>query len=170
MSAGDDRVLLGEIVAAHGIRGLVKVRAFTDDPEQLTGYGPLFDADGRELKLQLRGPTKGGVLAAVDGVGDRNKAEALRGTRLYVDRTALPVADADEFYHADLVGMQARLADGSVLGQIKAVQNFGAGDLLEVDLADRPGSVLVPFTSELVPVVDLDEGYVIVEPIPGLLD
>ena len=170
MPDGSDRVLVGEIVAVHGVRGLVKVRVFTDHPDGLIGYGELSDQAGRIVRLELRGPTKGGMLAAVEGVRDRTQAEALRGTRLYVSRDALPEADEGEFYQADLIGMGVHLADGTVVGDIKAVQNFGAGDLLEVKLTAQSHTVLVPFTQDVVPVVDLEAGVVTVTPVPGLLD
>jgi len=165
------RILLGEIVAVHGIRGLVKVRTFTETPEDITAYGGLTDQAGRPVELSLRGRTKGGVLAAVAGVHDRNGAEALRGTGLYVDRAALPPVEADdEYYQADLIGLEARLEDGRRLGEVRAVQDFGAGTMLEIELAEEGRSVLLPFTREAVPELALDQGFLIVVPDPGLLD
>ena len=158
----DRRVLLGTIVAPHGVRGLVKVRSFTDNPSDIVSYGPLQDAQGRNVELRLRGPTKGGLLAAVAGVNDRDAAEAMRGVKLYVPREALPATDdEEEFYYTDLVGLAVETADGTMLGRVKAVHDFGAGDVLEV-VFEAGGSELLPFTREMVPVVDLAGGRLVV--------
>ena len=158
----DRRVLLGTIVAPHGVRGLVKVRSFTDDPSDIVSYGPLQDGQGHAVALSLRGPAKGGLLAAVAGVEDRDAAEALRGVELYVPREALPATDdEEEFYYADLVGLRVETADGAVLGRVKAVYDFGAGDVLEVVL-EAGGNELLPFTRDMVPVVDVAGGRLVV--------
>ena len=158
----DRRALLGTIVAPHGVRGLVKVRSFTDNPSDIVSYGPLQDAQGRNVELRLRGPTKGGLLAAVLGVNDRDAAEAMRGVKLYVPREALPATDdEEEFYYTDLVGLAVETADGTMLGRVKAVHDFGAGDVLEV-VFEAGGSELLPFTREMVPVVDLAGGRLVV--------
>ncbi len=158
----DRRVLLGTITAPHGVRGLVKVRSFTDEPTDIVRYGPLRDAGGRVIALSLRGPTKGGLLAAVDGVDDREAAEALRGVELYVPREALPATDDDEeYYYADLVDLRVETADGAMLGRVRAVHDFGAGDVLEVDF-EAGGRELLPFTRDMVPVVDLAGGRLVV--------
>lgn len=165
-------VLLGEIVGVHGVRGLVKVRAYTEVAENLTAYGPLIDQQGREVRLSLRGQAKGTLLAAVDGVGDRTQAEGLRGRKLFVPRDALPAAEteADEYYHADLIGLTVELEDGERFGRIAAVQSYGAGDVLEIAVDADGRRVLVPFTRELVPEVDLAGERVVIAPMPGLLD
>ncbi len=161
------RICLGQVVAAHGIRGLVRVRCFTERPESLTAYGPLSDeGGGRYFRLQLRGPAKDGVLAAVEGVGDRTAAEALRGLRLYVERAALPKTVAEEYYHADLVGLQAVLDDGTALGPVVAVHDFGGGDMIEVAQAEGGGNLVYPFTRAVVPVVDVAAGRLVIVP-PG---
>lgn len=171
MAADDGRVLIGEIVAAHGVRGLMKVRTYTQTPEGIADYGALFDQAGHELALQVRRPAKGGVLVAIAGIDDRNRAETMVGTRLYVDRTALqPVDDAEAYYEIDLIGLAVRLADGSEVGRIRSVENYGAGDMLEIEIAENRRTVLIPFTREYVPTVDVDAGYVEITPVPGLLD
>ena len=125
-------------------------------------YGPLQDAQGRAVALSLRGPTKGGLLAAVAGVEDRDAAEAMRGVKLYVPREALPATDDDEeYYYADLVGLRVETADGAVLGRVKAVHDFGAGDVLEV-VFEAGGNELLPFTRDMVPVVDVAGGRLVV--------
>lgn len=165
-------VLLGEIVGVHGVRGLVKVRTFTEVAENLTAYGPLLDQRGREIRLTLHGQAKGNLLAAVEGIGDRTQAEALRGRKLYVRREALPPAetDKDEYYHADLIGLTVELESGERFGRIASVQSYGAGDVLEIAVDADGRRVLVPFTQDMVPEVDLQGGRVTIAPMPGLLD
>lgn len=163
------KVCLGMIVAAHGIRGEVKVKSFTESPRAITSYGPLTDRSGRVLKLRLRGAPKGEMLiAAVDGVTDRNAAEALRNTELFVPRRMLPRAEAGEYYHADLVGLAAETLEGALLGRVVAVRNFGAGDMLEIEPAGAQGgsrdTVMVPFTDPAVPEVDVDAGRLRIDP------
>jgi len=160
------RVCVGQILGAHGVRGLVKLASFTVEPQSMTAYGPLTDADGtRRFDLELLSAQKGHWLARLKGVEDRNAAQALSGLRLYVDRERLPAAEEDEFYHADLIGLTVEEPDGKVLGKVAAVHNFGAGDVLEVEAqtGERP---LLPFTKSVVPVVDLP-GRRIVVAIPG---
>lgn len=160
-----DRVLVGAVAGAHGVRGLVKLRCFTEKPTQITAYGPLTDETGeRRFEVAVVGAAKGGVLARIDGVTDRNAAEALKGTRLFVSRSALPaLAPDNEFYHADLVGLGVETPDGRRLGKVKAVLNYGAGDVLEV--ADEAGgSLLLPFTKAAIPVVDLSGGRLVAAP------
>lgn len=159
------RVLLGVVIGAQGIRGEVKVKTFTGEPEAIGDYGPLIDAKSeRRFKLKVRRISKGDVvIAAIQGITDRNAAEALKGTELYVSRDALPAAEDGEFYYADLVGLQAFATDGRVLGAVIAVHNFGAGDILEVK-PEGAASVMVPFTDDAVPEVDLEGGRVTVEP------
>lgn len=160
-----DMVCVGAIASAHGVRGLVTVKAFTEDPESVAAYGAVETDDGQRMTLELRGRTgKGLLLAAVSGVNDRNGAEALRGQQLYVARQALPPDDdEDAFYQADLVGLEVWDEAGGVLGVIKAVQNFGAGDILLV--GDGPaGELHLPFTKAVAPIVDLATGRVVVVP------
>jgi 16S rRNA processing protein RimM len=148
-------VCVASVATAHGVRGALKLRCYTEEPESVAAYGPVFDAQGRELfHLTVIGSTKGGVIARAEGIGDRDAAEALRGLDLYVPRDRLPATDEDEFYVSDLVGMEAVGPDGSAQGRIVAVHNFGAGDLIEVQPAEGE-SQLVPFTREAVPDVDL---------------
>jgi 16S rRNA processing protein RimM len=170
LSGGGSRICLGVITGPHGVRGAVRVKSFAAVPEDVAAYGPLEDESGaRRFELSLAGTGKGVVLARIAGIGDRDAAEALRGTRLYVARAALPAPAADEFYHADLVGLTAVLRDGVVLGEVKAVLSYGAGDSLELRRPD--GKVLlVPFTRAAVPEVDVAAGRVVIEPPAGLLE
>jgi len=156
-------VCIGAVAGAHGVRGNVKIKPFTDVPEDVAAYGPVTDADGaRAFDIALVGDAKGVVIARMTGVTDRDAAEALKGLRLYVPRDRLPEADEDEFYHADLIGLPVVSADDDDLGFVNALHDFGAGDLIEIR---RPTGklVLLPFTRQTVPVIDLAGGKVTVD-------
>ena len=164
------RVCVGVVTGPHGVQGAVRIKSFTEAPEDVARYGPLADETGvRRFELRLVGAGKGVVIARLSGVADRNQAEALRGLRLYLPRSALPQPDAEEFYHADLIGLEAVLGDGTPLGRVRAIHDFGAGDTLELA---RPGAppVMVPFTRAVVPNVELAAGRLVLDPPPGLLD
>ena len=161
--AEDQRVCLGAIAGAHGVRGLVRIKSFTEEPDRLTAYGPLTDETGRSFRVTLTGQSKGQLLARIEGVGDRDAAEALKGTRLYVARAALPGLAAEEYYHADLIGLSAEDRDGRPLGRVVAVDNFGAGDVIEIE-GPEGVSLILPFTKEVVPEVDLAGGRLVVAP------
>jgi 16S rRNA processing protein RimM len=152
---GSGRILLGRIAGAHGIRGEVLIRTFTERPEDIAAYGALDDGAGRTFRVQGARATPKGVVARLAGIADRTAAEALKGTELWVDRDRLPALDEGAFYHADLIGLAAVDPEGRPLGEIVAVHNFGAGDLLEVRLADTGKTELLPFTEAFVPAVDL---------------
>lgn len=164
-----DLVLVGVVTAPHGVRGLVKVKSFTEEPSDVVAYGVLSDRTGRKtFQLDIVGEAKGQLIARMDGIADRNAAEDLKGQKLYIHRSALPETEEDEFYHADLIGLHTVLADGSPHGVIKAVHDFGAGDLLEVALDDA-GMTYLPFTREVVPTIDLVAGIATVIP-PNEID
>lgn len=162
MAGAGKRILLGRIAAAHGIRGEVLIKTFTERPEDIAAYGPLDDGGGRTLKIEALRVTPKGVVARIAGIGDRNAAEALKGAALYVDRARLPAPDEGEFYHADLIGLAAVDPEGRPVGEIVGVHNHGAGDLLELRLAQSGETQLVAFTDALVPEVDLAGGRVVV--------
>lgn len=169
MAAGEKPVLIGIVTGPHGILGAVRIKSFAARPEDIAQYGPLADAAGRRLTLRLVGVGKGVVIGRFDGIEDRNRAEELRGLRLYLPRAALPPAAAEEYYHADLIGLAAILGDGTALGRVRAVYDFGAGDTLEIERPAAPPA-LVPFTRRVVPIVDLAAGRLVIDPPPGLLD
>jgi 16S rRNA processing protein RimM len=158
-----DWVCVAVVATAHGLRGMLKLRCFTERPEDVAAYGPVFDHNGRRFALDVIGPAPGGVLARAQGIEDRNAAEALRGTELFVPRSALPELAQDEFYYSDLEGMEALRADGSRFGVVHGVANFGAGDLLEV-MADDGQRISLPFTREIVPSIDLERRRLVVQP------
>ena len=168
-SATSDKLLLmGAILGAHGIKGEVKVKSFAAKPSDIGGYGTLCDAkEKRRFDLNIVGTsdaTRGILIARIAGVADRNAAEALKGTELYVARDRLPkLTDTDEFYFADLVGLQAVSESGKVFGRVVSVDNYGAGDLLLVadGDADAADSFVVPFTKAFVPVVDVAQGKLV---------
>ena len=152
------------VAGAHGLRGALRLRCFTERPEDVATYGPVFARSGERLfELEVIGATRGGVLAQADGIGDRDTAEALRGTELFVPRSALPELPPDEFYYSDLEGMEALRPDGSRFGVVHGVENFGAGDLIEVR-ADDGQRVSVPFTRQTVPTIDLERRRLVVQP------
>jgi 16S rRNA processing protein RimM len=161
------RICVGQVLGAHGVRGLVKLASFTADPAAIAEYGPLSDGAARRFAVVLRGAHKGHFLAQLDGVDDRDAAEALAGTRLFVERDQLPPPDDDEVYHADVIGLRAETPDGAVLGTVHAFHNFGAGDVLELVLTGG-GKPMLPFNRQTVPVIDLAGGRIVVDPPAGL--
>jgi len=164
-----ERILVGAIAGAHGLRGQVRIRSYTADPADVAAYGPLTDeGGGRRFALAVTGAAKDGVIARIDGIDDRTAAEALRGLRLYVPRAALPAPGDGEYYHADLIGLRAELGDGSLYGRIVDVQNYGAGDILEIERA-AGGTEALLFSERTVPLVDLAAGRIVVEP-PSTVD
>ncbi len=164
------RVLMGLVLGAHGIKGAVRVLSYAAAPEDIASYGPLEDESGRrKFSLAVMGKARGAMLAEVEGIGDRDAAAALKGTKLYLPRSALPAPAEGEFYWGDLVGLRAELRGGTALGEVVAVHDFGGGPSLEVK-RETGSPVMVPFTNRVVPVVDLGAGKVVIDPPEGLLD
>jgi 16S rRNA processing protein RimM len=153
-------ILVGQIGGAFGVKGEVRVSAYTADPLALTAYGPLLKADGA-VGLTLMGarPTKDGVVGRAKEIATKEQADALRGLKLYVPRDRFPAPDEDEFYLADLIGLQARDPAGLVLGTVKAVQNFGADDMLEIAPVEGGQTWYLPFTREATPDINVAEGW-----------
>jgi 16S rRNA processing protein RimM len=165
--APGNRVCVAEIGGAHGIAGEVRLRAFTSDPLAIMGYGTLHAEDGRDFTIAAVRPAKNCLVARLAGVADRTAAERLRNLRLYVPRDRLPAIEEPEtYYHADLIGLAVVGPDGASIGSVSAVQNFGAGDLLEIRPSAGGPTLLLPFTQEVVPVIDLPGGRVVVNPPP----
>jgi 16S rRNA processing protein RimM len=157
-------VCLGQIGAAHGVRGEVRLRSFTADPAAIATYGPLETEDGRIFAIEALRPAKGHFVAALSGITDRTAAERLANVKLYVPRERLPPTEqADEFYHADLIGLAVVDRDGRPLGTVVAVHNFGAGDLIEVRQAEGQPTQLLSFNAATVPEVDVAAGRLVVE-------
>jgi len=166
------RVCLGRAIGARGLKGEVRIKTFTQDPLAIGAYGPLQDeARKRQFKISNVQPAKDGVVARLKGISTREEAEALKGVEFYVDRDRLPdVEDDSTFYFEDLIGLVAINENGSALGQVVAVQNFGAGDLLEVRPATGGATVLVPFTREIVPDIDKETGWLLMLPPEGIFE
>ena len=165
VSSNQDFVLFGRFGAPHGVRGEIRLQSFTAEPQAIAAYGPLCDESGarRFVLASVRAQGKDMLVARVEGVDDRQAAEALTGVGLYVARALLPQPDEDEFYLADLEGLRAESAEGILLGRVVAVRNFGAGDILEVAPAQGE-TLLFPFTRAVVPIVDLAGGRVVIAP------
>ncbi len=160
-----DLVLVGKFGAAHGIKGEVRLQSFTGDPAAIARYGPLSDVKGRQFTLASLRPVKGDLFVArVEGIKDRTAAEALVNVELFVSRAALPPPEEDEFYLADLIGLDARDTSGERLGTILNVLNFGGGDILEVVPEGGGETWLLPFTKEVVPEIDLARRQVTLVP------
>jgi len=168
MSSGSppNKICVARIGAAHGVRGEVKLWSFTQDPAAVASYGPLETQDGtRHFKIEALRPTKDYFVARIAGVADRKAAEELRNLELYIPRTRLPgIEEADTFYHADLVGLQALTKNGATIGTVLAIHNFGASDVIEIKLATGGEPLLVPFTDATVPEIDLDARHIVVVP------
>ncbi|MBA2590484.1 MAG: ribosome maturation factor RimM [Alphaproteobacteria bacterium] len=155
-------VLLAAVMGAQGLKGEVKAKIFTASPDALPRYGKLHARDGRTFTITaFRTAKPGEAVIAFSEVRDRNSAEALKGTELFVSRDALPEPEEDEFYHADLIGLEARDSEGRALGKVLGVHNFGASDVIELTRPDGD-SVHLAFTRETVPVIKIAEGYIVV--------
>jgi 16S rRNA processing protein RimM len=155
MVSPDDKVLAGVIIAAHGIRGEVKLKSFTADPRAIGSYGPLVTSRGETIEIESLKVRKDGFTAVLKGVHDRDRAETLRGAELFLNRAQLPEPGEDEVYVHDLIGATALDAEGGKFGTVIGVPNFGAGDLLEIRRDGVQDTVLVPFAQDYVPKMDL---------------
>jgi 16S rRNA processing protein RimM len=158
-------ICVAEIGAPHGVRGEVRLFAFTADPMAVGRYGPLQSADGtRMLTIASLRAAKDHLIARLIGIDSREAAEALRRQKLYIPRERLPATEDDEFYYADLIGLAAGTADGSPFGSVIAVHDFGAGDLLEIAPTGGGPTVMLPFTKAAVPEIDIAGGRIVVVP------
>jgi len=159
-----DHICVGAIAGSFGVQGEVRLKSFCSDPEAIASYGPLYGEDGKTTyKVKLTRPVAGGLGARISGVETKEQADALKGVSLYVAKSKLPSLPDDEFYHADLIGLDAFDTGGKLLGRVQAVHNHGAGDLLEITGPGLKTALLLPFTLLAVPTVDLSAGRIIVE-------
>lgn len=162
-----ERICVGAIAGAFGVRGEVRLKSFCADPEAIFTYGPLFSEDGkRTFEAKPTRPVTGGLGARLSGVATKEQADALKGVTLWVDRTRLPSLPDDEFYHTDLIGLEVIDTGGAVLGRVAAIHNHGAGDILEIRAQGAKSTLLLPFTKAVVPTVDLAAGRLVADP-PG---
>jgi 16S rRNA processing protein RimM len=166
---GSEKICLGRVLGAHGVRGLVRVRAFTEEPENVAAYGPVETPSGKSFKIEALNILKDAVLCRFDGIGDRDQAEALKGTDLFVSRDKITESSLEEgeWYHADLLGLEVRNRQGEPIGQIVAVENFGAGDLIDIRVKARGQNFFLPFTDDNVPEINLGQNYVVIDPPHG---
>lgn len=168
MTKDPSLVLVGVFGAAHGVRGEIRLKSFTGDPAAIGDYA-LSSKTGEVFKLDALRPIKDNMFVArIAGVSDRTGAEKLTNVEIYVNRAQLPPADEDEFYYSDLIGLRAESAAGELIGHVRAVENFGAGDIVEI-IPPSGDSLLLPFTKAVVPVVDVAGGKIIVE-LPEVVD
>ena len=165
-----EELCLGVIIGPHGIKGAVRVKSFTEKPESIAEYGTLHDKYGKSFDLQLEGQSKGTLIVSIKGMTTRTQAEVLKGTELFIKRKVLPHTDDGEYYHADLLGLNVYNRDGKKMGVVKAMHNFGAGDIVEVVIAETENTVLIPFNNNTVPEIDFVKQEMIVEIPLGLLD
>ena len=166
-STASERVCVGVVTGAHGVRGALRIKSFTADPAHVAAYGEVTVGEGEDsAALRITGEAKGAVVAEMEGVSDRDAAQALKGKKLYVPRSALPQPQGDEYYRDDLVGLEVRSLEGEVLGTIKAVHNYGAGDILDIHSPEGKdgGEMMLPFTRDAVPEVNMEAGYVVADP------
>ncbi|MEM9060004.1 MAG: ribosome maturation factor RimM [Pseudomonadota bacterium] len=154
-------ICVGAVAGAFGVRGEARIKSFCADPAAIADYVPLGTEDGRSFDLRITREVKGGFAARLSGVPTREAAEALKGTRLYAPRDRLPALPDDEFYHADLIGLSVVDTGGAELGQVRAVHDFGAGDVL--DIAGGARALMLPFTRAVVPTVDLSAGTLVAD-------
>ena len=169
MSEPDDLICVASIAGAYGVRGEVRLKSFTADPEAIEDYNPLTTEDGSQsFDIGIIQSIKNGLAVRLSSVSTKEEADALKGVSLFVPRSRLPSLPDDEFYHADLMGLDVFDTGGTKLGRVKTVQNHGAGDLLEIHGPGLKATVLLPFTRTAVPTVDLTAGRVIADPPEGL--
>lgn len=168
----DKPVQMAVIGAPHGVKGELRVKTFTADPLALGDYGPLTSEDGRTFTVAAIRPAKNVVVVRFKEVTTREQAEAVNGVALYVDRSVLPdeELDEEEFFHADLIGLEIRDETGAKIGKVIAIQNFGGGDILEANISGRR-SVMIPFTLAAIPEVSVSGGYIRIDSVAaGLVE
>ena len=167
----DDKIVVGTIGGAFGVKGDVRLKSFCGEPADIADYVPLTSQDGRTFhEIVITGQTKGALIARVGGIATKEDADALKGVELLADRTLLPDLPDDEYYHADLIGLAVHDTGGELLGHVRAVQNHGAADLLELHVPGARSTVLLPFTRAVVPTVDLSKQRIVADPPEGLFD
>jgi 16S rRNA processing protein RimM len=169
-SANNDQdICVGVITAVNGVKGYVKVRSFTNNPKDIAEFAKIFDENNNEYKLSIVTSKKDYVIVGIKGVTSRNEAERLRNIKLYIKRSELPEPGNDSYYHADLLGAEAVLSDGTKFGVVKNIVNFGAGDIIEIYDHNSEKTVYYPFTKQYVPDVNLKDKRVILEPLEEVI-
>ncbi|KEO61123.1 ribosome maturation factor RimM [Thioclava indica] len=163
--SNSERICVGAIAGAFGVQGEVRIKSFCAEPEDIADYAPLYSEDGTQTyEIKLTRPLKNGLGARIENVATKEQADALRGTTLWTDRAQLPSLPDDEFYHADLIGLEVVDTGGAKVGKVHAVHNHGAGDILEINAPGRKTALLLPFTKAHVPTVDLAAARIVIDP------
>ena len=163
-------ICVGAVTGTRGVKGDVRIKSFTADPQDITSYGPLFDETGNVVyELKVTGQAKGQLIGRIAGTPNRTAAEKLKGLQFFVPRASLPTIDDDEYYFSDLIGLNVEDTEGKALGTISSVENFGAGDILEI-VGVINGGLMVPFNKITVPQVDIQNGIVVIDPPDGIFD
>jgi 16S rRNA processing protein RimM len=164
-----NKICVGAVSGSFGVMGEVRLKSFCADPEAIAAYGPLTNEEGtRSYTIKITRSVAGGLGVRMSGVSTKEEADALKGLRLFADRSKLPSLPDDEFYHADLIGLNAHDTGGVLLGKVIAVHNHGAGDLLELQQANGKSTQMIPFTMAVVPTVDLKSARLVVDMPEGL--
>ncbi|MBN2740499.1 MAG: 16S rRNA processing protein RimM [Rhodobacteraceae bacterium] len=163
--SNSERICVGAIAGAFGVQGEVRIKSFCAEPEDIADYTPLYSEDGtRNFAIKLTRPIANGLGARIKGVATKEEADLLRGVTLWADRDKLPSLPDDEFYHADLIGLEVVDTGGAKVGKVHAVHNHGAGDILEINAPGRKTALLLPFTKAHVPTVDLAAARIVIDP------
>jgi len=162
-------ICIGVITAVNGVKGNVKIRSFTESPDDISSFKLIYDENKNPYKISVVTSKKDYIIAGIDGIHNRNEAEKLRNTKLFINRSELPEPSNDEYYHADLIGLEARYKDGAIAGTIKNVVNFGAGDIIEIYDVSTEATLYIPFVKAQVPEVNINERYIIVAPAEELI-
>tara|TARA_B100000315_G_scaffold242839_1_gene265518 strand:- start:5916 stop:6485 length:570 start_codon:yes stop_codon:yes gene_type:complete len=163
-SLNADQVCVGVVTGPHGLQGAVKIKSFTADPKDVAAYGPVTNKSGEQrFDIHVIRANKKGLVAELSGVNDRNAAEAVQGTELYVSRDKLPELDEDEFYYSDLIGLPVEHINGEEIGVVSLVDNYGAGEVMEVELKDG-GTEMYLMSRDVVPEIDLENRRIVVNP------
>lgn len=164
MNQSVSRILMGVIHSAHGIKGQVKIKIFSASPDAFGGYNSFTDKEGKTSFIfkNCHFFKDDIVVATLTGVLDRNQAEGLKGTELYISRDQLPPAEEEEYYYQDLFNLKVQSSTGDLVGIVASVYNFGSGDLIEINLSDSREIVVLPFTKEAIPKICIAEGYLTV--------
>ena len=159
-----NRVCVGVVTGPHGLKGDVKIKSFTANLKDVAAYGPVTDESGEQsFEIRIISSNQKGLVAELSGVNDRNAAEAVQGTELYVSRDKLPALDEDEFYYSDLIGLAVENIDGEAIGIVSLIDNYGAGDVMEIELKDG-GTEMFLMSRDVVPEIDLENGRIVVNP------
>ena len=169
VSSLDPDLCIGVITSVHGVKGYVKIRTFTDEPSDIEQFSHIFDDAGASYELKIKIPKKDYIIASIEGVISRNHAEKLRNTKLFIKRSELPDLSQDEFYHADLIGMEAVSTEGDTVGIVKNITNFGAGDILEIYDLSSEKVIFFPFKKQFVPAVDVLQRKITLNPLEEMI-